>query len=98
MESFKEWLEVSESFEQKRHYKKRRPGSITGAAKAARQGSGIAKSVNPANLSKAPNSNPAGQTYNGMTIGGPDYKTIAKIHKPFIKKPNYLPNPFLFKK
>lgn len=89
---FKEWLTQTEAFEQKRGYKKRRPGAITGAAKLARQGGGIAKPIMPANLSKAPNANPAGQVFRGITIAGPDYRTTAKVHEP-IKKQKYFTSP-----
>jgi hypothetical protein len=90
---FKEWLDQNEAYNWQR-YKKRRLGAVTGSAKAARRGGGIAAPVNPANLSKTPTTNPAGQTFKGIDIGGPDYKTISKIHNPTAKTPKYLPNPF----
>lgn len=89
--NFREWLDAREAFEQKQDYKKRRPGAITGAAKMARRGGGIAAVVNPANLSKAPITSPAGQTFAGMTIGGPVYRQPSKIHQP--SKQKYLPSP-----
>lgn len=84
---FKEWLASEEVGKETRPYKKRRLGAITGAAKFARRGGGIASAVNPANLSKAPNSNPAGQVYKGINIAGPIYsqppKTVVKKQKYF---------------
>lgn len=92
---FGEWLRSQdEAFEDKRPYKKRRPGAVTGAAKAARRGGGIAAAVNPSNLSKPGPDNPSGLVYKGISIGGPDYKTVSKIHKPFSHPPRHLPDPY----
>jgi hypothetical protein len=91
--TFKEWLTQNEAFEKTRDYKKRRPGAVTGAAKMARRGGGIAAAVTPANLSKAPNTSPAGQTFKGIDIGGPIYDQPSKVIDLF-KKKTYLPSPF----
>lgn len=92
--TFKEYLIQSEAFEKTNDYKKRRLGSITGAAKRARRGGGIASVVNPADLSKPPSSNPSGQAFKGIDIGGPIYNdSNPKIIEPF-KKQRYLPSNF----
>jgi hypothetical protein len=75
---FKEWLETNEAFDQTRPYKKRRPGSKTGAQVAH-----FNKVVKPANLGKAPNTNPAGQVFKGMSIAGPEYAKPPKTIDPF---------------
>lgn len=92
MNGFSEWYWQIDEFEKTRHYKKRRPGAVTGAAKAARRGGGIAKAVNPSNLSKTPNDNPYGKKFQGISVGGPIFKQDLKTHDtdrmPYFRDPS----------
>ncbi len=92
--TFREFLSMSEDFKTgTRDYKKRRLGAVTGREKEARRGSGVAAAVMPANLSKPDISNPYGQKYQGMTIGGPEFSSVAKTHQPF-KPKTYFQDPY----